>query len=278
MISRDLISIIMLSHNRGQFVEESVRSILAQTYTNWELLFFDVNSKDDSASRMMTFMEQDERIHVYRMPYRHAITAAINAALKEAKGRWIAFLNPGDLWEPEKLERQVAFMESNGCQFSYTAYQRSSNICANRTLVQRGPQRVTHEDLERCCWMRSLAVMYDARAVGLIQLEDYKYNNDYALWLKVSEKADCHLLPECLSKLRTPQSTVMEFLFTDKLNWRYWVYRQELGKNPFVAASMTVRSLWFSLVKRIRYSEICTLGTSESRRGFPKSDGRDIIF
>lgn len=277
-MNKELVSIIMLSHDRGQFVEESVKSILAQTYMNWELLFFDVNSKDDTASRMMELMALDSRIHVYRMPYRHAITAAINAALKEAKGRWIAFLNPGDLWEPEKLERQVAFMESNGYQFSYTAYQRASNICAKRTLVQRGPQRVTHEDLERCCWMRSLTVMYDARAVGLIQLEDYKYNNDYALWLKVSEKADCHLLPECLAKLRTPQSTVMEFLFTDKLNWRYWVYRQELGKNPFVAACMTVRSLWFSLVKRIRYSEICTLGASESRRGFPKSDGRDIIF
>ena len=254
-MAKDLVSIIMLSHNRGQFVEESVRSVLVQTYTNWELLFFDVNSKDDTASRMMAFMEQDARIHVSKMPYRSGTTLAMNAALKEGKGRWMAFLKCGDTWEPEKLERQVAFMESKGYQFSYTAYQRSSNIWASRTLVQRGPQRVTHEDLERCCWMRSLAVMYDARAIGLIHLEDYKYNNDYALWLKVSEKADCHLLPECLAKLRTPQSTVMEFLFTDKLNWRYWVYRQEGGKNPFVAACMTVRSLWFSLVKRIRYSE-----------------------
>lgn len=226
----------------------------------------------------MELMALDSRIHVYRMPYRHAITAAINAALKEAKGRWIAFLNPGDLWEPEKLERQVAYMEKNGFRFSYTAYQRASNICVSRTLVQRGPQRLTYRDMKECCWPGSLTVMYDAEAVGLMQVEDYKHNNDYALWLKVSEKADCHLLPECLAKLRTPQSTVMEFLFTDKLNWRYWVYRQELGKNPFVAACMTVRSLWFSLIKRIRYSEICTLGASEYRRGFPKSDGRDIIF
>lgn len=85
-MDRNLVSIIMLSHNRGQFVEESVRSILAQTYTNWELLFFDVNSKDDTASRMMPFMEQDTRIHVSKMPYRGGMTLAMNAALKEVAG------------------------------------------------------------------------------------------------------------------------------------------------------------------------------------------------
>lgn len=253
MMSRNLVSIIMLSHNRGQFVEESVRSILAQTYTNWELLFYDVNSQDDTGSRVMELMALDSRIHVYRMPYRHATTSAMNAALKEAKGRWIAFLNPGDLWEPEKLERQVAYMEKNGFRFSYTAYQRASNICVSRTLVQCGPQRVTHEDMEKCCWMRDLTVMYDADAIGEIQVEDFRHNNYYALWLKVSEKADCHLLPECLAKLRTPQSTIMEYLLTDKLSWRYRVYRWELGKNPFVATWMTLRCLYYASLKRARY-------------------------
>ena len=94
-------SIIMLSHNRGRFVEESVRSILVQTYTNRELLFYDVNSKDDTGSRMMPFMEQDERIHVSRMPYHSGTTSAMNAALKAAKGRWMAFLKCGDTWEPK---------------------------------------------------------------------------------------------------------------------------------------------------------------------------------
>lgn len=245
----------MLSHNRGQFVEESVRSILAQTYTNWELLFFDVNSTDNTASRMMPFMEQDERIHVSKMPYRSGTTLAMNAALKEARGRWMAFLKCGDTWEPEKLERQIAFMEKNSYVFTYTNFQRHGQLFRNRGLIQSGPQKLTHEDMMKCCWPGNLTVMYDAKAIGQIQIQDFRHNNDYALWLKVSEKANCHLLPECLAKLHTPQSTIMEFLFTDKLNWRYQVYRQELGKNPFIAGCMTVRSLWFSFVKRVKYSE-----------------------
>ena len=101
---QNLVSIIMLSHNHEEFVEESVRSILAQTYTNWELLFYDLNSKDDTVSRMVEFMALDKRIHVSKMVLSESISSCQNAALKEAKGQWVAFLNNGDLWEPEKLE------------------------------------------------------------------------------------------------------------------------------------------------------------------------------
>lgn len=254
-MSESLVSIIMLSHNGGRFVEESVRSILAQTYTNWELLFYDVNSKDDTASKMMSFMEQDARIHVSRMPYKDGVTSAMNAALKAAKGRWMAFQRCGDTWEPEKLERQIAFMETNGFHFSYTMFQRHRQLLMSRQVVQNGPRRLTYKDMEKCCWPGDLTVMYDAEAIGQVQVEDFKHNNDYALWLKVSEKADCHLLPECLAKLRTPQSTIMEYLLTDKLSWRYRVYRWELGKNPFVAIWMTLRCLYYASLKRIKYVE-----------------------
>ena len=252
-MSESLVSIIMLSHNGGRFVEESVKSILAQTYTNWELLFYDVNSKDDTASKMMPFMEQDSRIHVSRMPYRDGMASAMNAALKAAKGRWMAFLKCGDMWESEKLERQIAFMETNGFHFSYTLFQRHRQLLIKRLVVQSGPRRLTYKDMEKCCWLGNLTVMYDAEAIGQIQVEDFKHNNDYALWLKVSEKADCHLLPECLAKLRTPQSSIMEYLLTDKLSWRYRVYRHELGKNPLVAIWMTLRCLYYASLKRVKF-------------------------
>jgi len=254
-MASSLVSIIMLSHNGERFVEESVRSILAQTYTNWELLFFDVNSKDETASKMMPFMEQDARIHVSKMPYRNGMTSAMNAALKEAKGHWLAFLKCGDTWEPKKLERQIAFMESNGYHFSYTAFERERTLLRGKSVIQSGPHRLTYNDMTECCWPGDLTVMYDAEAVGQIQVEDFRHNNYYSLCLKVSEKANCYLLPECLAKLRSPQSTIMDYLFTDKLSWRYRVYRWELGKNPFVAIWMTLRCLYYASLKRVKYVE-----------------------
>lgn len=254
-MNNDLVSIIMLSKDNGRYVVESVRSVIAQTYQNWELLFFDVDSKDDTRDQMMSYMGEDSRIHVSWIPYRNGITMAINTALKEAKGRWIAFLKCGDTWEPEKLEKQIAFMERNGYHFSYTAYQRCRSLMKHKWVIQSGPHRLTYKDMKECCWPGNLTMMYDANHVGLIQVADFKYNNDYALLLNVSEKAKCHLLPECLAKLRTPQSTIIEYLLADKLNWRYRVYRYELGKNPFVAAWMTIRSLYYASLKRFKYIE-----------------------
>ena len=252
-MDKNLVSIIMLSHNRGEFVEESVRSILAQTYTNWELLFYDVNSKDDTLSRMMKFQNQDRRIHVTKMVYPESESMCQNNALKEAKGRWIAFLNGGDIWEPEKLERQIAFMERNGYSYSYTNYCRYGNILTKRQKIQSGLQRLTRESMALCCWPGNLTVMYDATKIGPMHVPNLKYNNDYVLWLTVSERADCYLLPECLGTLRTPQSTILEYLLADKLEWRYQVYRKYMKRNPPAAACMTFRSLWYAIVKRTKY-------------------------
>ena len=98
--------------------------------------------------------------------------------------------------------------------------------------------------------------MYDAIVVGKVQVEDLRLNNDYAPWLKVSENEDRHLLPESLAKLRTPQSTIIQFLMTDKISWRYRVYRKILGRGVLVSIMMTLRNLYYSTLKRIKYSSI----------------------
>lgn len=113
----DLVTIIMLSHNQSQYVEESVRSVLAQTYTNWELMFLDDNSKDDTISKMMALKEEArikkengarfDRIMVSQTVWERGMSVNRNRAMKEARGRWIAFLDVGDVWAPDKLEKQI---------------------------------------------------------------------------------------------------------------------------------------------------------------------------
>ena len=119
-MTKDLVSIIMPSYNCGRFVEETIRSVQAQTYQNWEIIFVDDCSKDDTMSKVMALKEIDKRIKVYQNPQNSGAAVSRNLALREAKGRWIAFLDSDDLWKPEKLEKQVRFMEENGCNFSYT--------------------------------------------------------------------------------------------------------------------------------------------------------------
>lgn len=110
----------MLSHRKARFAEESVRSVIAQTYQNWELLFVDDNSKDGTVSLLMGLMDEgrrkqekwavERRIHIFQTVTERGKSANRFSSMKEARGRWIAFLDAGDIWAPDKLEIKKDFI------------------------------------------------------------------------------------------------------------------------------------------------------------------------
>ncbi len=260
---KDLVSIIMLSHNSAQYLKESVRSVMAQTYTNWELLFVDDNSKDKTITMMMDLKDEAkirredysiiDRIKVSQTVTERGESVNRNSSLREARGRWIAFLDVGDIWAPDKLEKQVRFMEENGCSFSYTNYGLMNNKSENRGVVISGKEHVTFNDMIRCCWPGYLTVMYDAKKIGKIRLHNTKENNDYALWLTIAEKNDCYLLDENLATMRTPYGFISRWLRTDKVKWRYEVYRVEEDLGPITSFLYTIRNGWYGLRKWMKY-------------------------
>lgn len=105
-----LVSVIMPSYNCGKFVKETIRSVQAQTYLNWEIVFVDDCSTDDTVKKVLAMSEADSRIRLSRNKGNLGAALTRNHALQEAKGRWIAFLDSDDLWKPEKLEHQLRFM------------------------------------------------------------------------------------------------------------------------------------------------------------------------
>ena len=264
-MSNDLVSVIMLSRDKGKYVEESVRSVFAQTYQNWELIFMDDSSKDDTVSQMMDLMNErrvrnangtlDSKVKVSRSVQERGFGVSVNSALRDAMGRWIAFLNVGDVWEPHKLEHQIAFMEENGYAFSYTKFGVIDDQGVDRGVVIGGKEHITYKEMQKCCWPGYLTVMYDASQVGKMYVRNIGRNNDYALWLNVCEKTDCHLLPECLAKHRTPWGLFGRLVLTDKLKWRYECYRVEEDLSLFKSVLYTVRNCLYGILKWIKYVE-----------------------
>lgn len=252
-MANDLVSIIMLSRNDVAHVEESVRSILAQTYTNWELLFVDDNSNDGTITKMMELTGNDPRFNITQSVYDKGSSYLRNKALKEARGRWIAFLDAGDTWTPDKLEKQIRFMEENGYAFSYTKYGIMDEKSRDRGVVVGGKEHINYKEMRKCCWPCYLTVMYDANKVGTMQIRNKGMNTDYALWLNVCEKVDCHLLDENLATLRTKWSFLGKLFLTDKFKWRYDSFRMEEDLGPFTAWLFTIRNGYYGLVKWLRY-------------------------
>lgn len=264
-MANELVSIIMLSKDNGRYVKESIRSVIAQTYQNWELIFMDDSSQDDTIIQMMDLKEEGKvkkadgsyihRIKVSRNYESKGSAASMNSALRDARGRWVAFLNVGDLWEPTKLERQVAFMEENDYAFTYTKYKYIDMQSKDRGDMMGGLKVVTHEDLIKCCWMGYLTVMYDTEKLGRFKVENILEHNDYALWMEVSEKADCYLLEECLASLRVSHRLLSPLPMFDKVRWRYEVFHTVESLNPVVSVWLTIRNMIGGFVKKVKYVE-----------------------
>lgn len=253
-MNNDLVSIIMPSYNCGKYVEETIRSVQAQTYHNWEIIFVDDNSTDDTRQLVDSMRLVDSRIRFYQNKENMGAAISRNNALREAKGRWVAFLDSDDLWEPTKLEKQIIFMEENGYAFSYTAYQEINGESKPTGVHISGPTHVTKTGMFAFCWPGCLTVMYDASKIGLIQIEDIKKNNDYAMWLKVCKKADCYLLDECLAKYRRGRAgSVSSHGIMTMIGWHYKLWHDAEGKNPVAALWYTGVNLAYGFYKKLKY-------------------------
>ena len=251
---KDLVSIIMPSYNCGQFIEETIRSVQAQTYQNWEIIFMDDCSPDNTISIINVLREKDNRIRFFQNKANSGAAVSRNNALREAKGRWIAFLDSDDIWEPTKLEKQIKFMEENGYAFSYTGYQEIDSDSNLTGVYVSGPKHVSKQGMFNFCWPGCLTVMYDASKIGLIQIEDIKKNNDYAMWLKVCKKAYCYLLDECLAKYRRGRAgSVSSHSVMTMIGWHYKLWHEAEGKNPLAAMWYTGVNLAFGFYKKLRY-------------------------
>ena len=248
----ELVSVIMPSYNTAKFISETIESVLAQTYPNWELIIADDCSTDDTDAVVRPYLA-DGRIRYMKNEKNSGAAVSRNRALREAKGKWIAFLDSDDLWLPEKLEKQIAFMEQNNCRFSYTNYiEIDENSVPNGRSVT-GPKKITRHGMYNYCWMGCLTVMYDAETVGLVQIADIKKNNDYAMWLKACKKADCYLLDEVLAKYRKRSGSISNHGYTKLIKWHYKLYREAEKKSSLVSAVLTLRNLFWGVWKKIRY-------------------------
>ena len=251
-----MVSIVMPSYNSEHFIAQSIASVQAQTYGNWELLVVDDCSSDGTVAVAESIAEDDPCIRVFVNEYNSGAACSRNRALREAKGDWVAFLDSDDLWAPEKLERQLAFMRDNGCSFSYTEYETMGE--GGEPLGRRysGPKRITRAGMRRYCWPGCLTVMYDVHEIGLVQIADLKKHNDYAMWLKVSDKAECLLVPEVLGRYRVRESSISHGGTRIKqAEYLYRLWRTAEGCCRAASLFHTALNIVCSFYKKAKYNQ-----------------------
>lgn len=251
----ELVSIVMLSEKNEDFLIETIRSVQAQTYENWELLYVDDSQKGDNLNIMLKEKDADSRIKVSAFVFKNGQARARTTALKEAKGKWIAFIDAGDLWEPSKLKKQVAFMRESNYAVSYTKYGVIDRLGQKKDVVVSGPECIDRAMMMKCFWSPLLTVMYDSEKIGKLKIPNLVENNGYAVMLMLAEKADCHLLGESLACQRSAKGIFVRVSSEKKFFWRYAAYRVVANLGRFEALLQTFVNMYFTLVKRVKYVE-----------------------
>ena len=248
-----MVSIITPAYNSEKYIAETILSVLAQSYQNWEMIIVDDNSSDRTAEIITSFQEKDSRIKYFHNSTNKGSAFSRNLALQNAKGKWIAFLDSDDLWHPEKLEKQIKFMTKNNIYFSYTNYCEIDENSRERGVLISGPKVISRKMMKAYCWPGCLTIMYDADEIGLLQSADLEINEEYSIWIKASKKSECHLLDENLAKYRRHSQSLSNRSYFNLIKWHYLLFRKSENKNIIISILLTINNIFFGIIKKIIY-------------------------
>jgi glycosyltransferase involved in cell wall biosynthesis len=194
----------MTCYNAASTIEESVRSVLAQTFTDFELVLVDDLSSDNSIALIEKI--SDPRIKIKKLVTRHRRTKALNQGLQICSGEYIAVLDADDIAYPTRFAKQISFLEENPKIVAVGTW--FTNINENGELISRSEFKTSSSDISRSLAFNSVLVhssMMYRRSVANLQggyLEDFDYAQDFALWIALAEVGDICAIPEQLTKIR----------------------------------------------------------------------------
>jgi teichuronic acid biosynthesis glycosyltransferase TuaG len=216
-----LVSVITPAYNVAPFIGETIQSVLAQTYENWELLISDDCSTDGTLRVVLRYAASDSRIRVLPGEVNGGPSVARNRALAAARGGWVAFLDSDDVWLTNKLERQLDFMRVNGACFCFTQYRRISEAGGVPGRVVKIPRRMTYKDLLKNTAIATSTVLINRKATGPFNMTE-TYYDDYVLWLELLKRGMvAYGLQEDLVRYRVVGRSVSR----NKLRSAKWVWR-----------------------------------------------------
>lgn len=250
MFKHQLVSIIMPAYNCEAFIKESIESVIAQTYSDWELIIVNDCSTDNTQAVITEF--SDTRITLINNKVNQGVANSRNIAIEKAEGRFIAFLDSDDLWYNTKLEKQVMALDKAGANAvcSHSSYERIDELGCILTRVSI-KNSVDFKTLLKSNFIGNLTGIIDRSKVTLPKQKKVKHE-DYVMWLEVlsSKKSFFSLgVPEVLAKYRVRAGSISANKFKS-LTWHWHILRYHMRLNIFQSSLLILNYLYFASKKR----------------------------
>lgn len=201
------VSIITPCYNSSRFLEETINSVLNQTFADWEWIITDDQSTDDSVEIIQKI--PDPRIQLTIAEKNGGAGHARNISLKKAKGRFITFLDADDFWEENFLEEMVNFMKKNNAEIAYSNYARCDENLIPKIEDFKADKEVTFNNLLKTCRLSLLSSMYDSQRVGKEFFPEGSKREDHVMWLNLLKKIPVGKpLPKTMAKYRMHPTSI----------------------------------------------------------------------
>ena len=230
------VSIIMPLYNAEKYVEQAIRSVMSQTYQDWELIVVNDCSRDSSASIVEQLAKEDKRVKSLRTERPSGSpTKPRNIAIEHAQGRYIAFLDSDDMWLPKKLEEQMPLFANEDVKVVFSYYKKMNADGTIRNGVVKSPEKVTYKNLLHGNVIGNLTGIYDTMRAGKHFMEPIGHE-DYVYWLHILKTGGIALnTREVHAVYRLTDNSVSRNKFKIFL-WDWHIYRH-VEKLSFLRAS-----------------------------------------
>ena len=231
------VSIITPVFNSSKFLEETIASVLNQTFTDWEWMITDDKSTDNSVEIIQKI--NDSRIQLILSDKNGGAGHARNLSLKQANGRFITFLDADDFWEPNFLEEMISFMKKENTELAYSNYARCDENLNPVINDFKADKPVTFDNLLKTCRLSLLSSMYDSQRVGKEYFPEGSKREDHVMWLNLLKKIPVGKpLPKTMAKYRMHVSSISRKK-TNIMKDQYLVYKDYMNFS-------TVKSLYYT--------------------------------
>ena len=198
------VSIVMPSYNSAEFLEEAIKSVINQSFINWELIIIDDCSSDTSRDIILEYQEKDPRITSIFNNNNSGSGFSRNRGIELASGKWIAFLDSDDVWRSNKLENQIAFANERNAVFCHCGFElidESGLALGKKAVISNVP--VNYTSLLKFTEIGCLTAMYNQDKIGKHYMSEHRKKQDYALWLSILRQGfNSHGLNEQLAFYR----------------------------------------------------------------------------
>lgn len=234
-MNKNLVSIITPMYNSEKFVEATIRSVINQTYKNWEMIIVDDCSTDNSSNIVKLYVENDSRIKYIRTKSNKGVSYARHLALKVAKGQFIAFLDSDDIWNENKLDKQISFMIEKNCAISFTSYELMDENNERLGKIINVPSKVDYNTLLKGNILGCLTVVVDKSKLDFEMKMRGVRHEDYVLWLSILKKGNiAYGINENLALYRKSSNSLSGNKIKSAM-WTWNIYRN-IEKIPMLKA------------------------------------------